>query len=209
MHIMHKIFYLIVLIGILPFLSDIAGAKEYVATKIIDGNTIKLDTGEIVKYIGVEAPDLYQKDEGPEFFARQASRYNQKLVFMKKVRLEFDKERKDKNGNTLAYVFVKKTFVNAELIKLGYAKAHIVSPNNKYKTMFLDLEKSARQSVKGLWQKTKKDTETYYIGDKRTYLFHRPSCKYVDKIPEKSKIIFRNRTDAIDIGYIPDKMCKP
>ncbi len=113
------------------------------ATKIIDGNTIKLDTGEIVKYIGVEAPDLYQKDEGPEFFARQASRYNQRLVFMKKVRLEFDKERKDKDGNTLAYVFVKKTFVNAELIKLGYAKAHIVSPNSKYKTMFLDLEKSA------------------------------------------------------------------
>ncbi len=190
-------------------LFNIVVAKEYVVTKIIDGNTIKLDTGEIIKYIGTEAPDLYQKNGGPEFFAKQASRYNQKLVFMKKVRLEFDKEKKDKDGNILAYVFVKKTFVNAELIKLGYAKAHITPPNDKYKKMFLDLEKNAKQSEKGLWQETKKDTETHYIGNKRSYIFHRPSCESVDKIPEKSKIIFRNRTDAIDIGYIPDKVCKP
>ena len=97
---------------------------------------------------------------------------------MKKVRLEFDKERKDKEGRMLAYVFVKNVFVNAELIKLGYAKTNIVPPNDKYKNMFLDYEKKAKQSEKGLWQETKKDTETSYIGNKRSYAFHRPSCKY-------------------------------
>ena len=75
--------------------------------------------------------------------------------------------------------------------------------------MFLDYEKKAMQSEKGLWQEKKKDTETYYIGNKRTYVLHRPSCNLVDKIPEKSKIIFRNRSDAIKIGYVPDKTCKP
>lgn len=199
----------IVLIIVSLFISNIVHGKEYVVRKVIDGNTIQLDTGEIVKYIGIETPELNLKEGGSEFFAKQASRYNQKLVFMKKVRLEFDKEREDSDGRMLAYVFVKKLFVNAELIKLGYARTHIIPPNDKYKDIFLDYEKKAKQSEKGLWQETKKDTETSYIGNKRSYTFHRPSCENVDKIPEKSKIIFRSRADAIKIGFIPDKMCKP
>lgn len=199
----------IVLIIVSLFISNIVHGKEYVVRKVIDGNTIQLDTGEIVKYIGIETPELNLKEGGSEFFAKQASRYNQKLVFMKKVRLEFDKEREDSDGRMLAYIFVKKLFVNAELIKLGYARTHINPPNDKYKDIFLDYEKKAKQSEKGLWQETKKDTETSYIGNKRSYTFHRPSCENVDKIPEKSKIIFRSRADAIKIGFIPDKMCKP
>jgi len=199
----------IFLIVVSLFISNIAYSKEYVVNKIINGDTVQLDTGEIVKYIGIETPELNLKEGGSEFFAKQASRHNQKLVLLKKVRLEFDKERKDKAGRTLAYVFVKNVFVNAELIKLGYARTNIVSPNDKYKNMFLDYEKKAKQSEKGLWQETKKDTETSYIGNKRSYTFHRPLCKSIDKIPEKSKIIFRSRADAIKIGYIPDKMCNP
>jgi micrococcal nuclease len=199
----------IVLIIISLFISNIVCGKEYVVNKVINGHTVQLDNGETVKYIGIETPELNVKEGGSEFFARQASKYNQKLVFMKKVRLEFDTEKKDKEGRVLAYVFVKNVFINAELIKLGYARTNIVPPNDKYKNMFLDYEKKAQQSEKGLWQETKIDTEASYIGNKRSYVFHRPSCKYVDKIPEKSKIIFRNRADAIKIGFIPDKMCKP
>ncbi len=189
--------------------SNVAGGKEYIVKKVISGDTIQLDNGQTVKYIGIETPELSLKEGGSEFFAKQASRYNQRLVFMKKVRLEFDKKKQDSDGRLLAYVFVKQLFVNAELIKLGYAKVNIVPPNDKYKNMFLDYEAKAKMSEKGLWQETKKDSETFYIGNKRSYVFHRPSCKNVDKIPEKSKIIFRNRSDAITIGYIPDKACKP
>ncbi len=190
------------------FISNIAHGNEYVVKKVIDGDTIQLDTGETVRYAGIEAPQINQK-EGSAFFAKEAKKYNNKLVFMKKVRLEFDKEQKDKEGRILAYVFVKKTFINGELVKLGYARAHSIPPNEKYKNMLLDYEKKAMLSDRGLWQENKKDTEAYYVGNKRTYVFHRPSCKLVDKIPEKSRIIFRNRSDAIKIGYVPDKVCKP
>ena len=134
----------IVLIIISLFISNIAHGKEYIVKKIINGDTIQLDTGETVKYIGIETPELNLKEGGSEFFAKQASKYNQKLVFMKKVRLEFDKEREDNDGRKLAYVFVKKIFVNAELIKLGYAKAHIIPPNDKYKNIFLDYENKGK-----------------------------------------------------------------
>lgn len=184
-------------------------AKEYTVTKVIDGDTVQLETGEIVRYIGIDAPELYVKNGGSEFYAKEAARYNKKLVFLKKVRLEFDVEKKDAHGRLLAYVFVKNTFVNAELVRLGYARALIKPPNVKYKDMLLAYQQKAMEEERGLWQEKKKDTEATYIGNKRTYVFHRPSCPLGKKISDKYRIIFRSRTDAIRIGYTPCRQCRP
>lgn len=200
---------LLIVLALSFLLPDTVHGKDYVVRKVINGDTVLLDTGETVKYLGIEAPKLNTKEGGAEFYAREAARYNKKLVFMKKVRLEFDHDKKDPQGRLLAYVFVKNLFVNAELVKLGYAKASVKQPNIKYRETLTSLEEKAIKGDKGLWQETKKDTESYYVGNKRTYTLHRPSCKYVSKIPAKDKIIFRNRADALKIGYTPDKYCKP
>lgn len=184
-------------------------AKEYVVKKIIDGDTVQLDTGEIVRYLGIDTPELFVKDRGSEFYAKEAARYNKRLVFMKKVRLEFDVEKKDQHGRLLAYVFVKNLFVNAELVRLGYAKAMIKLPNTKYKDMLINYQNKAMSEERGLWQEKKQETEASYIGNKRTSTLHRPSCKLVDKISDKNKIIFRSRFDAIKVGYSPCRKCKP
>ncbi|MEN6617777.1 MAG: thermonuclease family protein [Syntrophorhabdus sp.] len=191
----------------LPF--TVAFAKDYVVRKIIDGSTVQLESGEIVKYIGVAAPELNRKEGGAEFYARQSVYANKKLVLLKKVRLEFDAKKKDEAGNMLAYVFVKKTFINADLIRNGYARAEVAAPNVKYKDVLLDAEKKAIADDKGIWLEKKKDTEIYYVGNKRTSTFHRPQCKTIEKLPDKSKMIFHKRSDAIKIGYVPCKTCKP
>ena len=191
------------------FLSHNVYAKDYVVKKVIDGDTIQLDTGETVRYLGIDTPEVFRKEGGAEFYAREATRYNKKLVFMKKIKLEFDVEKKDQYGRLLAYVFVKDVFVNAELVRHGYAKAYIKPPNIKYKDLLLANQKKAMDEDKGLWQEKKRDTETSYIGNKRTYTLHRPSCSLSNKISDKNKIIFRNRMDAIKIGYTLCKQCKP
>lgn len=197
-----------VLLAALVFPLSVALARDAVVRKIINGNTVQLESGEIVRYIGVATPELNRK-EGAEFYARQAVGYNKKLVFMKKVRLEFDTKKTDEKGNLLAYVFVKKTFVNADLIRNGYARADVPGPNIKYRNTLLDAENKARADDKGIWSEKKQDTEKQYIGNKRASTFHRPTCKAVEKIPEKSRIVFHNRSDAIKIGYVPCKICKP
>jgi micrococcal nuclease len=184
-------------------------ARDYVVNKIIDGDTIQLDSGEMVRYLGIDTPELSTRESGPEFYSREAARYNKKLVFMKKVRLEFDVEKKDHYGRLLAYVFVKDVFVNGELVKHGYAKAMIKPPNVKYKDMLISYQKKAMDEERGLWQEKKRETESSYIGNKRTYLLHRSSCRLVSKISDKNRIIFRSRMDAIKIGYSPCKECKP
>jgi micrococcal nuclease len=184
--------------------------REYLVTKVIDGDTVQLESGETVRYLGIDAPELFRKKEGgPEFFAREATRYNKKLVYLKKVRLEFDAERKDQYGRLLAYVFVKNLFVNAELVKLGYAKAMVKPPNVKYREVLVASQQKAMDQERGLWQEKRQDSEESYVGNKKSFVFHRPSCNYGAKIPEKSRIIFHQRSDAIKIGYSPCKYCKP
>jgi len=197
------------ILSIIPLGPSLAKEQEYPVAKVIDGDTILLENGSIVHYIGVNAPQLKGKEGGGEFFAREAFRENKSLVVMKKVRLEFDAQKKDDEGRLLAYVFVKDLFVNAELVRLGYARAAVSPPNVKYKDLFLKNEGEARQKYAGLWQEGKEESEPYYVGNKRTYVFHKPSCPMVAKIPEKSRIIFRTRADPIRIGYVPCKKCKP
>lgn len=187
----------------------IAFSKDYVVSKVIDGDTVVLESGETVRYLGIDAPEMGKQKGGPEFFAREAARFNRRLVLLKKVRLEFDEEKKDAYGRLLAYVYVKNVFVNGEMVKLGYARAMVKPPNTRYKTMLLGYQKEAMARDAGLWQEKKQDTEQSYVGNKRTYTFHRPSCPVAEKMPFKNRIAFTSRMDPIKIGYTPCRRCKP
>jgi micrococcal nuclease len=186
-----------------------AKEQEVLVSKVINGDTIVLENGDVVHYLSVAAPALSSKKQSAEFFAREALRRNKSLVLSKKVRLEFDVEKKDPQGRLLAYVYVKNLFVNGELVRLGFARAAVTPPNLKHKDLLLKYQKEASEKYAGLWQEDKKATEPYYVGNKRSYIFHKPTCPLVAKIPEKNRIIFKKRTDPIDIGYVPCSKCKP
>jgi len=49
--------------------------------------------------------------------------------------------------------------------------------------------------------------ERYYIGNKKTKVFHRPSCAYLPA--KKNRVYFQTRKAAIRAGYRPCKRCKP
>ncbi len=186
-----------------------AKEKEYVVTKIIDGDTIVLDNGQIIHYLGIEAPHLKKNEGGPQFFSREAAKFNKSLVLLKKVRLDIDGDKKDEQGRLQAYVYVKNLFINGELVRLGYARVNMHSPDVRHRDLLLRSQREAEERYAGLWQETKSETEPYYVGNKRSYTFHKPSCPLSNKIPEKNRIIFRSRADAIRIGYTPCKQCKP
>jgi micrococcal nuclease len=186
-----------------------AKENEFLVTKVIDGDTVMLENGEIVRYLGINAPPLKKNEGGPEFYAREAVRQNKSTVLLKKVRLEFDVTKKDSDGKLLAYVYVKNLFVNGELVRLGCARAVAQPPNVKYQDLLFRYEKEASTKYAGLWQEKKQESGPYYVGNKRSYVFHKPSCPLSNRIPEKNRIIFRTRNDPISIGYVPCKKCKP
>jgi len=128
--------------------------------EVIDGDTVKLENGKILRYIGIDTPEMRKKIEGrwiynPAPFAEEAKKYNKKLVEGKYIRVEFDVKKIDEYGRLLGYVFVDNTFVNAKLLEEGLAVLYTRPPNVKYVDLFVKLQKKARQEEKGLWRNCK------------------------------------------------------
>lgn len=126
---------------------------ELRVTKVIDGDTIVLENGEYVRYIGMDSPE-----KGRPFYL-EATRENKRLVEGRKIRLEYDVERTDRYGRTLAYVYAGDTFINAELVKNGYAMIYTFPPNVKYYKALLALQEEARKGNRGLWGLSQQDID--------------------------------------------------
>jgi micrococcal nuclease len=124
--------------------------------KVIDGDTIVIDTGEHIRYIGINTPEM----ETNECYATEATMTNKNLVLGKTVRLEKDVSETDKYGRLLRYVYIShpeldsgSAFVNDELVKNGSARVETVPPDTKFKTEFVSSEKYAKVNKLGLWGK--------------------------------------------------------
>lgn len=126
-------------------------------TKVFDGDTFEIETGQHVRYIGLNAPELYYPNRPIECFATEAQKANKDLVEGKMVRLEKDVSETDKYGRLLRYVYLENTstniplFVNKFLITEGYARLMTIPPDLKYYSVFKEEELKAKNKKKGLW----------------------------------------------------------
>ncbi len=128
--------------------------RTAVVQRVVDGDTVVLDTRERVRYIGMDTPELHHPRKPVQAYAREAMEFNRNLVEGRKIRLEFDVERHDKYGRLLAYVYLEDgTFVNAQLVRQGYAQLLTIPPNVKYVEVFRKYQQEAREAGRGLWGK--------------------------------------------------------
>lgn len=120
-------------------------------TRVIDGDTIEIEGGAHVRYIGMDTPETVDPRMPIQCFGLEASAKNKELVEGKTVRLEKDVSETDHYGRRLYYVFVGDTMVNLLLVKEGYAHAATFPPDVKYHRQFLEAEREAREQKRGLW----------------------------------------------------------
>jgi len=176
---------------------------------VVDGDTVILNDGQKIRYIGINAPELAHDDQKAEPYGEESKRFNVMLVDREKVRLEFDKERFDQYRRRLAYVFLKSgTFVNAEILSNGYAFILWSPPNLKYDSVLLQAQRAAMLAKKGIW-KNWKENQNQVVGNKNSRRFHLPTCPYGMQIKPQNRIIFQKKWDAYWEGYAPAKRCMP
>jgi endonuclease YncB( thermonuclease family) len=119
--------------------------------RVVDGDTLEIELIGEVRLIGVDTPELYHPLKPVQFFAREASDLVKELVAGLPVRLEYDREKKDKYGRTLAYVYLSDgRCLNEEIIRRGYGFAYTRFPF-KYLMKYRQLEAQARAKGLGLW----------------------------------------------------------
>lgn len=144
----------------------------------MDGDTIVASVGgedQYVRYIGIDTPETVKPGTPVQCFGKRASAENHRLVGGRTVRLVFDRERRDDYGRLLAYVYTEAPakpgprrgardagsggggggggarFVNAVLVREGYARTLAIAPNTDHAGLFSRLAAQAGKAGRGLW----------------------------------------------------------
>ena len=139
--------------------------ENILVKRVIDGDTIELENRERVRFIGIDTPEVWpsnklerdvkrtKKDRETIIrMGKAASKFTKSLVDGKRVRLEFDAEKRDRYGRLLAYVYLPDgRMLNGELLREGYAQMYTFPPNVKHVDIFRELQKEAREESRGLW----------------------------------------------------------
>ncbi len=132
---------------------DDRGFEHVLVTRVIDGDTIELHDGRVVRYIGVDTPETKHPSKKQECFGIEASEFNEQMVLNKVVQLEKDVSQVDRYGRLLRYVWLDGVLVNQELVEKGYAFARSYPPDVAKQELFLQAEQKAREQENGLWGK--------------------------------------------------------
>jgi len=119
--------------------------------KVIDGDTIKLENGRAVRYIGIDTPEKVHPSKPIQCYGKEASNKNRELVEGKEIEMEKDVSETDKYGRLLRYIWVGDVFVNEYLVREGFAHSSTYPPDVKYQDRFREAERQAREEGKGLW----------------------------------------------------------
>jgi micrococcal nuclease len=125
--------------------------------RVVDGDTIRVRLGdrtERVRYIGVDTPESVKPGTPVQCYAKRAAAANAALVAGQRVRLVGDVEHRDRYGRLLAYVYRAGdgAFVNALLVRDGYARTLTIAPNVAHAAEFARLARTAREAGRGLWR---------------------------------------------------------
>lgn len=125
-------------------------------TRVVDGDTIKVRIAgrrDTVRYIGMDTPESVRPGSPVQCFAEAADRRNRALVAGREVTLVTDAEPRDRYGRLLAYVYRAPDglFVNAELVRGGFARILTIPPNVAHARELRRLQRIARDTGVGLW----------------------------------------------------------
>ena len=125
-------------------------------SRVVDGDTFvaENDNNEQLKVrlIGVDTPETVKPNTPVQPYGKEASDYTKKHLTNKDVYLEYDKEKEDRYGRTLAYVWLDdKTMYNEQLVKQGLAREKYYSPNGKYREAFEKSEDIAKEKKLNIW----------------------------------------------------------
>lgn len=137
----------------LAFISTLLMADEakYVV-RVIDGDTVVLETGERVRLLGINAPELGYKGKPSDAGVQTAKDYLASKVLNQRIIIDVGMERKDKYTRTLAHLFLENgSHVNRQMLRSGMAFLSLHPPNLKYQKTLVLAQRDAEKQRLGLW----------------------------------------------------------
>ena len=122
--------------------------KSAVVKKVIDGDTVELFNGTVLRYVGITAP------EQGELFEKESTELNRSLVEGKEIKLEYDNYTSDKFGRILAYPIINNKNICIELVRKGMAEIVVYQKRKPfiYQVQLLEAQEEAKKQKLGIWK---------------------------------------------------------
>jgi len=133
-------------------LSELSQQRWVSVAKVYASDTFETMAGEKVRLLGINTPEIAHDDSPDEPWGELASQALLAMVGGKQLRLEFDEEKYDQFGRTLAQAWLQDgTWVNGTMVREGYAHVYTFAPNLRWGAALLAEEQQARQARLGIW----------------------------------------------------------
>ena len=178
------------------------GAQKFPVRNVYDGDTLTLVDERRVRFLGIDTPELKEKQP----YAEEAKEYT-KSHCPKKQGIWLVIDGTDHYGRLLAHIFVEVNggylCVNEGLVEQGFAFAYI--PNQNDKTFnwnkLIQLQARARKSKRGVW-KSFQDSKVF--ATKNGAAYHQRNCTYVSQSKNLRHLLISQATDE---GLHPCRKC--
>lgn len=132
-----------------------SGREKATVISVSDGDTLKVryQSGKVetIRLLGIDTPETHHPSKPVGCFGPEAENYSRKTLDGKEVELEYDIERYDKYDRTLAYLYLDGKRFNDLLIRQGFAKLLVISPNKLHAHELMIQEIRAQNENVGLW----------------------------------------------------------
>lgn len=126
----------------------------YTVERVVDGDTLLLANGVRLRLIGIDSPESVKPDSPVEPFGPEASEFTRGFIGRQQVKLQFDREREDRYGRMLAYVYVGEKLLNEELLRAGLARYEAnFHYSEAMKRRFRAAQDEAQDERRGIWSK--------------------------------------------------------
>ncbi|MCL2227301.1 MAG: thermonuclease family protein [Oscillospiraceae bacterium] len=183
-------------------------------TRVIDGDTVEIYTGERVRFVGVDAPEV------GEAGADEATAFVRERVLNQMVWLEADGNDTDRFGRLRRYVWLELPSdpgdptqilnyqLNALLLSNGLAEPLIIGEVRNadlFRAIAVPLVHTGSQVATTPVEAV--SAEYSFIGNRNSEIFHSPDCRSLPA--EHNRVHFISREAAIDAGHRPCGICRP
>ncbi len=183
--------------------SDDHNTQRVQVLTVIDGDTIELTDGRVVRYMCIDTPE-----RGKPFY-EEATQLNHDLVYGQTITLRFGRRKLDRYGRTLARVFVENISIADSLIAAGLALVYGFQDNQEFLAPLIARQREAIGRGSGIWSALSPADEEFYLASTIGFRFHRPGCKSAAKIRADHRLRYDARHAAYYDGLAPCRNCKP
>ncbi len=189
---------------------SIEDGQIYRVRRVIDGDTIVLDSGLHVRLAGINTPEVghYLKDPAP--MADRAREKCTELLQGKVVRLKLAREPLDAYGRVIAHIEVPgehgvELSVEEALLKEGLARALNLGLDAETYRRLKQIQDQAQKEKKGIWKpaelNVELDSAKYpFWAASTSRLFHQAQCSGLRRVQEGNLIGFESLEEAVATG---------